>query len=439
MVHRLAHGIGFLALGAFLAAGGCLDRPGPVQDVRARDAGPDGRMTDGDAASRGGEVAEVKSSDAPLLDCKDSCGEDGCVGDDCGGPCGTCGENEKCLASGQCGTFCEWVCESRSMECGLTGEPESCYCGDCSQGSVCVQSHCVAGALACGDVACPGLAGYFVSCNSKVRCEYASSEATGFKKWDVWVYVPPGTFSMGCPPEPLAPETCSESGLGPSDELPLHEVTIDDGYFISKYEIVVEQYEACVADFGKCTPADASAAPMTQGTNRSEDGKQSHPQNGLTWQQATEFCDWVAPNGRLPSEAEWEYAATGPVHQEYPWGDNPAPTCANDTAVFNAAGGEGGYGCGSGGTSPVGSKPAGDSWSGALDMAGNLWEWCLDSYHDSYSGAPGNGGPWMGSDSKRVIRGGSFGSMAAGMRSAERDYVTPSAGVADVGARCVRP
>ncbi|MBM4355330.1 MAG: hypothetical protein FJ109_16350, partial [Deltaproteobacteria bacterium] len=98
----------------------------------------------------------------------------------------------------------------------------------------------------CGGIICPELAGYDVTCNPQGHCEYANKDKTGWKKWDVWIWVPPGRFWMGSPG--------SEDGHE-SDESPVHLVTFAKGYFIGKYEIVVAQYEACVADGGKCSAA----------------------------------------------------------------------------------------------------------------------------------------------------------------------------------------
>jgi formylglycine-generating enzyme required for sulfatase activity len=283
----------------------------------------------------------------------------------------------------------------------------------------------------CGGICCPELAGYAASCNAQNHCEYANVDSSGWKKWDVWIWIPPGSFPMGSP---------DNEGGHASDESPVHTVTLAKGYFIGKYEIVVAQYEACkAANPGKCTAADTTDWPGTQGTNTSAGGKSEHPQNGLTWQQAKDFCAWVAPGGGLPSEAQWEYAATGPVHLKYPWGNSPDPTCSNNTAVFNEAGGTGGYGCSQGGTWKVGSKTAGAAWSGALDMSGNLWEWNEDWYHNTYTGAPADGSAWVDTGSYRVLRGGSFSTGAAYLRAAARGTNTPGARYANIGARCWRP
>ena len=298
--------------------------------------------------------------------------------------------------------------------------------------------------LECGGTVCPEFEGYDGTCNDQDHCEYANKDKTGPNKWDVWLYVPPGSFMMGSP----------ENEGGPEDERPVHPVTISQGYLIAKYEVVVEQYEACMADEpDKCTtPSTVGWNGNGWGTNYWEEGEDpadgnnvlhkrlDHPQNGLIWQQARDFCAWSAPGGRLPSEAEWEYAATGPVHTKYPWGDAPAPTCSNNTAVFNEDGGTAGFGCGEGGTWPVGSKTAGASWCGALDMGGNLWEWNEDWWHDGYTDAPDDGSAWGGmGTAHRVIRGGDFDYPEDRLRSSERNNYNKVSPYAGVGARCVRP
>ncbi len=276
------------------------------------------------------------------------------------------------------------------------------------------------------DDQCPLLPGYVRTCNPRQRCEYANLDVTGWKKWDVWIWIPPGTFLMG-----------SEGEGGPPEEQPIHAVTFSAGFFIAKFEIVVEQYEACVAA-GACFPPDTSMWNGNGwGTNASGNGRADHPQNGLSWQRARDFCAWLVSGGRLPTEAEREYAATGPVHMKYPWGAGPEPTCSNGTAVFNEVGGPGGFGCGTGGTWPVGSKTAGMSWSGGMDMSGNLWEWCEDWYHPGYAGAPADGSAWLDmAENKKVIRGGSFDYPPIHLRSAGRHGTWPEGNHAAFGGRC---
>ena len=255
----------------------------------------------------------------------------------------------------------------------------------------------------------------------------------------MWIWVPPGSFEMGSPE--------AESGRF-SDEGPVHNVTFDHGYFIQKYEVTVAQHKACETANACTVPSAADYPQLGWGTNTTENGRADHPQNGLKWQQCKDVCAWLAPGGRLPSEAEWEYAATGPFHKTYPWGDSPEPSCENDTVVFDDQVPDGSrpWGCdtctsdGCSGTKPAGSAPAGAAWCGALDMAGNVWEYCEDIYHDSYFGAPTDGSARTDSGSYHVTRGASFGDGWRLMRSAKRgNPSTPADRQANLGVRCVRP
>jgi len=268
-----------------------------------------------------------------------------------------------------------------------------------------------------------------VRCNERDQCEYVPEEDPPGAE----VYVPPGVMPMGSP---------EREDPRQADEGPVHDVTFARGFWIGKYEVTVARYQAC-RDEGVCgEPSVADQDGAGWGLNTLANGRSDHPQNGLQWQQAVDYCTWCGM--RLPSEAEWEYAAKGPVHRKYPWGDVPEPTCANDTAVFNEDGDQVGYGCGDGGTAPVGLSVAGASWSGALDMSGNIREWVEDCWHGSYGDdgtRPEDGSAWTAncSGSSGVCRGGGFNVSPGNLRVAERDPTAPSAQFAVVGARCVRP
>ena len=212
-----------------------------------------------------------------------------------------------------------------------------------------------------------------------------------------WVSIPGGTFPMG-------------STSGSSDEKPVHEVTLSS-FELAKSEVTVRQYRACV-DARACT------APGTGShCNWAEPGRDDHPINCVDWDQAVAFSRWVG--GRLPTEAEWEYAArSGGRAQEYPWGDAQA-TCTY--AVMDDGSGNG---CGRDSTWPVCSKPPGHSAQGLCDMAGNVWEWVSDGYGDYPSGAQRDPSGY-GTGSGRVIRGGSWGNDAWGLRAAYRSGIVP--------------
>jgi sulfatase modifying factor 1 len=156
------------------------------------------------------------------------------------------------------------------------------------------------------------------------------------------------------------------------------------------------------------------------------------PMNCVSWDEAQAYAKWAG--ARLPTEAEWEYAARGQGRERsYSWGDEAAD-CTR--AIVR----DGGDGCGRDSTWPVCSKPMGNTPQGLCDMAGNLWEWVEDVYHGSCEGAPTDGSAWgdtsRGSD--RVIRGGSWGSAPRYARVADRFGSAPGFRSADVGLRLAR-
>ena len=164
------------------------------------------------------------------------------------------------------------------------------------------------------------------------------------------VYVPAGKFLMG-----------SESG--DPDKSPEHEVYLS-AYWIYKYEVTNAQYRLCI-QAGECS-GDIENYPAN-----------NYPVSDALWFHAENYCEWAG--GRLPTEAEWEKAARGDEGRyPYPWGDGI--NC--DLANFEKC---------EAGVSLVGSYPEGASPYGALDMAGNVWEWVADRYDDSYySNSPAN-------------------------------------------------
>jgi formylglycine-generating enzyme required for sulfatase activity len=152
--------------------------------------------------------------------------------------------------------------------------------------------------------------------------------------------------------------------------------------------------------------------------------------NCLDWYTAFAFCAW--DGGRLPTEAEWNYAASGGSEQRYyPW-SSPATSTTIDDSYAVYCGGS----CS--GTQNVGSKsPKGDGKWGQSDLAGNLSEWNLDWYASPYP-TPCNNCANLTSASYRVFRGGTFGIPASGLRSANRGNFLPGYGGGDEGARCAR-
>jgi formylglycine-generating enzyme required for sulfatase activity len=222
------------------------------------------------------------------------------------------------------------------------------------------------------------------------------------------VLIPGGTFLMG-------------ADDGDADERPVHQVTLLP-YCIDKTEVTVAAYRACV-QAGECrTREDECNQYCTWG----REGFDQHPINFVDWYDANAYCKWTG--GRLPSEAEWEYAARGNDGRRYPWG-NQALT--PDRA--NTFGDEDGWEC----TAPVGSYPQGASPFGLLDMAGNVAEWTADSYEE-YGPDPVTNPQHPGTDkSRRVLRGESwsdYGRVRA--RAAERFRTSPGNLSSFFGFRC---
>lgn len=242
-------------------------------------------------------------------------------------------------------------------------------------------------------------------------CGCGSEEAAVCVDVAEWVALAAGSFDMGS----------TASGA----EQPVHTVSVP-AFDLGRSEVTVAQYRACV-DAGQC------AAPGDWASNcyYHSAGNEDRPVNCVSWEHAGTYCGWVG--GRLPSEAEWEYAARSEGQGiSYPWGDE-APTC--DLAVFEDGNG---VGCGTGTPWPVCSKAAGHTAQGICDMAGNLLEWVQDGWHRNYHGAPTDGSAWPGA--YRFPRGGShITAVASDLRASWRGiYFGATYQNTFLGFRCAR-
>lgn len=201
------------------------------------------------------------------------------------------------------------------------------------------------------------------------------------------VVIPAGTFQMG-----------DLTGDGLSNEKPVHTVTIAKPFAMGKYEVTFDNYD-------KFANATARTLPGDNGW-----GRGNRPVINISWDDAVAYTAWLSgetgKHYRLPSEAEWEYAARAGTTTSYWWGNIASKDRAKYGALFA-------------GTASVGTFPPNPF--GLYDTSGNVWEWTQDCWNENYNGAPVDGSAWQsGNCGQHVLRGGSWFIMADWLRSAFR-------------------
>jgi formylglycine-generating enzyme required for sulfatase activity len=220
----------------------------------------------------------------------------------------------------------------------------------------------------------------------------------------IMVWIPSGSFMMGR----------QENEQGSEDrEDPRHEVNLNYGFWMGKYEVTQAQWEAVT------------------GSNPSEYDGENHPVEHVSWDDIqNDFLPQIAGGFRLPSGAEWEYACRAGTETRFYWGDDPNHEEIREYAVYAANMRNG--------TEEVGTKVP-NSW-GLYDMSGNVYEWCEDCLHYGYLNAPNDGSAWIEPPTDyRVYRGGGYNfeppwCRSAGLRSGDE----PSERLNWVGFRLVR-
>ena len=373
-------------------------------------------------------------------ECVPNCSERKCGDDGCGGSCGECAGNTSCVR-GEC--VCAPNCSGRDCgddECGGS-------CGDCTGANyICRSEKCVCipecSGKECGEDGCGGYCG---SCPEGFSCRGTRCEG------DVaadWVHFDETTFSVGCDRGymSVAGDDCTMD-----NNYPRHDVCLQPFDF-GRSEVAVGQYARCVRE-GGCRPPKSVTDDQC---NWDKLGRCAHPMNCVDWHEARAYCKWAG--GRLPSEAEWLYAASnGNARWKYPWGNYPTASCAR----VHMDDGTGTDGCNEGKTAPICSKRSGDAPKGICDMLGNVREWVEDPYHSSYVGAPFIGWSWHESDAtynewwlnregkwgtaaksegawSRVLMGSSWGTKARKSELYRRNYSEPDRANHWIGFRCAR-
>ncbi len=250
------------------------------------------------------------------------------------------------------------------------------------------------------------------------------------------VWVPAGTFLMGTDDASIQklmviqpPPSGYVLGELPLEE-PQHKVHLTNGFWIDKYEVTNQSFQVFVADGGythRSYWSDAGWLWLNQQTISALPSYclanlPDNPVGCVTWYEAEAYASWRG--GRLPSEAEWEFAARSPQSLVYPWGN-----------VFDASS------CNlvnSKGLKPVGSYPNGASWVGALDMAGNVMEWVQD-WSGNYSSGPVDNPTGPATGSMKIEKGGWWSGPLEVARSAYRHSDLPEYADFHIGFRIITP
>jgi formylglycine-generating enzyme required for sulfatase activity len=218
-----------------------------------------------------------------------------------------------------------------------------------------------------------------------------------------YVWIPPGTFMMGCSP--------GDGACGPNEK-PAHQVAITKGFWMGQTEVTVKAYKR----FAVSTGAQMPRVPKFSGWNKQD----MLPIEGVSWNDATAFCGWAG--GRLPTEAEWEYAArAGSTEARYGRID--------EVAWYSNNGGQQ--------THEVAQKRP-NPWN-LYDTLGNTWEWVNDWYGENYYPAsPKRDPPGPDSGQLRVLRGGSWYNKPKDVRVSNRSRLNPAVWGYNSGVRCAR-
>lgn len=227
------------------------------------------------------------------------------------------------------------------------------------------------------------------------------------------IVIPAGKFSMGSDP--------ATDAMAMNCEQPKHPVAIARPFAIGCYPVTFEEYDAFARAAGVALPADNGW------------GRGQRPVINVSWDDAQAYLQWLTEQAgrsyRLPTEAEWEHAARAGSNTPWYWGDDPLQAKRFAWFLDNSVGK----------TQPVGARAP--NAFGLYDMAGNVYEWVEDWWHQNYTGAPDDGRAWLeedgGDSGRRVLRGGAWCYPPVLTRSASRFKFNPASRDFFVGFRVV--
>jgi formylglycine-generating enzyme required for sulfatase activity len=237
--------------------------------------------------------------------------------------------------------------------------------------------------------------------------EYFSEDLEPGVKLEM-LYIPAGSFLMGTPAGEEGSSNC---------ERPQHQVRLQ-GFYLGKYPVTQAQFQAIM------------------GENPSGRKGENLPVEKVSWQDAQKFCEKLRQRTgktyRLPSESQWEYACRGGTAMPFCFGETITPDLANYDG--NSVYGQGNKGVYRRKTTEVGKFPANEF--GLYDMHGNIWEWCVDGWHENYEGTPADEIAWLeNKNDYRLLRGGSWNNPTRNCRSAYRYRLSAVSRQSNVGFR----